>query len=276
MLRVSSSYERCIQADDLPCSKFLKLKTGKLFYFHVDEIEKRRQEIAEVLHQPADGEPGDESVVHVDNQDSRQGVEHSDDERKRRVKGGHREVILTSKSKESIDDEVGETNDGNLGDGEVETSKDLELEREEKEGSDLEIKSEGKEKEDEKVDRKMDANEIVVEKEQGGDVEMNETSETEISEGKKVDESNMEEMKVERQETPEGKEQGISEGISGNGELNRDTEGELSTNKDNPEMDVVETTGDTGIPSNTQPENAQQQNESQTKMQVDPEQDNIE
>ncbi|XP_028409591.1 pinin-like [Dendronephthya gigantea] len=236
-----------------------------------DEIKKRRQEISEVLHQPADGEP--ESVVHVDNQgpDTRQEVEHSDDEGRRRVKGRQREVILTRKSREGIDDEIEDTNERKVGEEEVEASKDLDAGREEKEGSDVEIKIEVKEVEDEKVDEKMDSNEIMEEKEQGGDVEMNETYETDISEAKKVDEMNMEERKVERQETSEGKEQAIS----GDGELNRGTEGEPSKNEDNPQTAVIETE-DTGIPFNIQPEIAVQQNESESKMQVDPEHDKIE
>ncbi|CAB4018074.1 Hypothetical predicted protein [Paramuricea clavata] len=267
-----------------------------------DAIRKRRHEISEILNKPEDDardederEPGNDSMVHGDDRepDVKQGVDHSDDEgnsKSRRevvFKGGRRKVILTSKRRrsESKDDEIGETNE----EGNSRKVKDDEGTVEGNEGNEMEMKSE--EVREEKVDRKVEAEEKQEERE--GGVEMSEVNETKVKdEEKEVEGKEMEETKVETQEMPE--EQRIQEEVTGGIGVNMESEGEPTKDGDNSavtaeeaedapagsekvvkSMDSVEQTADVQETKN-QPKDGGEENETESKMQVDPGQDNDE
>ena len=280
-------------------------KPANFCFLGLDAIKKRRHEISEILYKPADDardederEPGNDSMVHGDDRepDVQQGVDHSDDEgnsKSRRevvFKGGRRKVILTSKRRrsESKDDEIRETNEeGNSRKaGKV---KDDEGNVEGNEGNEMEMKSE--EVGEEKVDRKVETEEKQEERE--GDVEMSEVNERKVKdEEKEVEGKEMEETKVETQEMPE--DQRTQEEVTGGIGVNRESEGEPTKDGDNSavtaeevedapagsekvvkSMDLVEQTADVQETKN-QPKEGGEENETESKMQVDPGQENDE
>jgi hypothetical protein len=197
---------------------------------------------------------------------------------------------LTSKrrSSESKDDETGETNEeGNSRKaGKV---KDDEGTAEGNEGNEMEMKS--GEVGEEKIDRKVETEEKQEERE--GDVEMSEVNERKVKdEEKEVEGKEMEETKVETQEMPE--DQRTQEEVTGGIGVNRESEGEPTKDGDNSavtaeevedapagsekvvkSMDLVEQTAAVQETKN-QPKEGGEENETESKMQVDPGQDNDE
>ena len=289
------------------CGVFGCVLDLQLCVLYIDAIKKRRQEIDEVLHKPEDEderEPGNDSVLHGDDRepDGKQEVEHSDDEgnsRKGRreviLKGGRRKVVLTSRRRqsESRDDEMGETNEeGSVrneeveeGEGNVEGSK----------GSEVEKKSEEKEVEEEKVHINVETEEMPEEKE--GDVEMSEVSDRKMrSEENKVEGTEVDEKKVEAQEMLEEQrtQEEVTGGVGVNGESEGTGEGEPTKDVENSAATAEKTedlpTGsgnevnsmDPVVPvaniqeTKNQPGDDAEQNETESKMQVDPVQDNDE
>lgn len=204
-------------------------------FLSLDEITKRRQEVAEILRKPedyrqdndADDEPVNESMVYEDDQEAnfKEVVKHSEDmgnNRRRVVR--RRQVVLTSKTKESKskDDEMEEMND-------VENSKNEEFKNAVREENLVEsgetgvqmrnvkvkvededvgksMQNEGKEvavKHSELSERKDEDNKSRVEAEkiEEEEMEVDKVEESEVAAGKleadKVEEMGMQEDKVE-------------------------------------------------------------------------------
>lgn len=280
------------------------------YYFcDIDAIKKRRQEIEEVLRKPGredrdephddyEEEPGHESMAHQE-PDIKQEVERSDDEgntRKKRMKRGRREVILTSVGRDKSrknEDEFGEDNEEVELPDEKMRSEERDRNLEVSERNEGRMKSEEKEVE-ERVETKEETDKLSEEKEREGDVEMSEVNEVkEESEEKQVEEQD--DTKVEKDKMSEEKEQGTKEGeVTGNIEVNRDPEGEPTKDGDSSELSATTALEDTAPPtsgekmtdvsvevvdtqkSQNNPEDDEKQDESASKVDVDPKQDNLE
>ena len=268
-------------------------------FSHQDSITKRRQEVAEVLHKSGDEEQDhgqNESVLHEDDEepDVKQGVDHSDDEgnsRRKGMKGGRRTVILTSRTRESEskDDDMGEINEKGNEKVEKEKSRKREVVLVEDE-NEMEMKRDEREVEDERVDLKV---EVEVKNER--DVEMSDVNETKMkSDVNEEEKSEIEASEVEEKNGELGKvqeEQGTQQDVTGDVGGCREHEG-ISTNNFT-ESTAGETndersssTNEVAMTNVAAPEaNVQntedypddgEKNESESKMLVDPVQENDE
>ena len=189
-------------------------------FLYLDEIKKRRQEISEVLNKPEDardddeGEPGNDSVIHGDDEepDVKQGVDDErNSERGRReviLKGTRRRVVLTSRREsEGRDDEMEETNEeGNLGnegvedgEGNLERSKGDEMIVNREEG---EVEEEGrKAKTQEEMERDVEVNDTEM-KSGGKEMKDNEMETPEISQDQSSKEDVTEDVGINREGEP--------------------------------------------------------------------------
>ena len=243
-----------------------------------------------MLNKPEDardedeGEPGNDSVIHGDDEepDVKQGVDDERNSKRGRreviLKGTRRRVVLTSRREsEGRDDEMEETNEeGNLGNEEVE---DGEGNLERSKGDEMIVNREEGEVEEE--DRKAKTQEVLEERERG--VEVNDT---EMRSGEK-------EMKDNEMETPEiSQDQRSKEDVTE--DVGIDREAEPTKDGGNSESAVTaEETGDLpkhndtevknmdqGVPAAEQKIENQPDDDKQTEidsnMQVDPVQDNNE
>lgn len=262
-------------------------------------MRKPGKEDGDDAHDDYEEEPGHESMAHEE-PDKKQEVEHSDDEgntRKKGVKRGRREVILTGvgrdKSRKNEDKFEEEMEEVELGDEKV-RSEERDRNVEVSERNEGRMKSEEKE-EEEQVETKEESEKLPEEKEREGDVEMSEVNEVrEESEEKQVEEKD--DTKVETEKMPEEKELGTNEEeVSEDIGVNRDPKGESAKDGDSSELPATTATEDTTLPtsgaekitdvsvevadtqkSQNNPEDDVEQNESESKVHVDPEQNNLE
>ena len=200
------------------------------------------------------------------------------------VKGGRREVILSSKRRESEskDDEMGETNEeGDLGNEEVEgEGGSFEGSR----GRKGKIEIEEREVEEEKVAIKVETEEMSEEREMDMEV-----SDRKVNSGEnEVEDREMGETNVETPEIPQ--DEGNQEDVTGGVGINRERGGDSTKEEGNPEGAV--TAEETKVPTDSEvkstepvqpmadtqeieknPEYENKQSETDSNMQVDPVQD---